>query len=68
MLSRHFDYYEQLKFSYDELRYCQEELGEYLNVFAGRVYYAYSEANERVDLRFLPQEGLCWALDFNLDR
>ena len=46
MLSRHLDYYEQLKFSYDELRYRQEGLGEYLNVFAGRVYYAYSEANE----------------------
>jgi hypothetical protein len=30
-------------------------------------HYAYSEANERVNLRFLPQEGLCWALDFNLD-
>jgi Terminase large subunit, T4likevirus-type, N-terminal len=67
ILAKHPDFYEQLKSSYDELQYRQEALGEYLNVFAGRVYYAYSDANERIDLRFVPQEGLCWALDFNVD-
>ena len=61
------DYYNHLKTSYGDLFYRQEALGEYLNIFAGRVYYAYSEANEVADLRFVPQVGLCWALDFNVD-
>jgi hypothetical protein len=67
MLSQHPEYYNQLKSSYDDLLYRQEALGQYLNAFAGRVYHAYSEANERIDLRFVPTEGLCWALDFNVD-
>ena len=66
VLDRQPDYYEQLKVSYDEPFYRQEALGEYLNVFTGRVYQAYSEANKAPDLRFAPEVGLCWALDFNV--
>src|SRR6266446_4328764 len=53
--------------SYDERFFQQEALGAYLNVHAGRVYYAYSEANEDPTLRFAPEAGLCWSLDFNVD-
>src|SRR5437588_3246057 len=59
-------YYAQLQVSYDELFYRQEALGEYLNVFTGRVYHAYSEANKVPDVRFAPEAGLCWTLDFNV--
>jgi Terminase large subunit, T4likevirus-type, N-terminal len=61
------DYYTQLKHSYPELFYRQEVLGEYLNTKAGRAYNAWSEANEDAGLRFVPQQGLCWGLDFNVD-
>src|SRR3954469_10208387 len=67
VLAKRPDYYDQLKISYDDLFYQQEALGEYLNVYAGRVYHAYSEANEVADLRYAPEAGLCWALDFNVD-
>ena len=67
VLAKRPDYYDQLKVSYDDLFYQQEALGEYLNVYAGRVYHAYSEANEVPDLRYAPEAGLCWALDFNVD-
>ena len=67
ILLRQPDYYNQLKASYDDLLYRQEALGEYLNTQTGRVYHAYSEANEVADLRFVPQVGLFWALDFNVD-
>src|SRR5579863_1315009 len=67
MLAARPDFYEQLRGSYDERFYQQEALGEYLNVRTGRVYYAYSEANQVADLCFAPEVGLCWALDFNVD-
>jgi hypothetical protein len=67
VLSRRPDYYEQLKNSYDEFFYRQEALGEYLNTKSGRAYQAWSTANEDAGLRFVPQQGLCWALDFNVD-
>jgi len=67
MLAARPDFYEQLRGSYDERFYKQEALGEYLNVFTGQVYYAYSDANQVADLRFAPEMGLCWALDFNVD-
>jgi len=67
VLSRRPEYYDQLKNSYDELFYRQEVLGEYLNTKSGRAYNAWSEANEDAGLRFVPQQGLCWALDFNVD-
>jgi Phage terminase large subunit len=61
------DYYERLKSSYDPLFYRQEGLGEYLNTQSGRVYYGWSEANEDKTLRYVPSEGIRWALDFNVD-
>jgi Terminase large subunit, T4likevirus-type, N-terminal len=61
------DYYEHMKSSYDPLFYRQEALGEYLNTQSGRVYHGWSEANEEGTLRYVPAEGLCWALDFNVD-
>jgi hypothetical protein len=67
VLSRRPEYYEQLKSSYDDLFYRQEVLGEYLNTKSGRAYNAWSEANVDASLRFVPQQGLCWALDFNVD-
>jgi Terminase large subunit, T4likevirus-type, N-terminal len=67
VLSRRPEYYENLKNSYDELFYRQEALGEYLNTKSGRAYQAWSVANEDASLRFVPQQGLCWALDFNVD-
>jgi len=66
VLDRQPDYYSQLQVSYDEPFYRQEALGEYLNVFTGRVYHAYSEANKAPDLHFAPEAGLCWSLDFNV--
>jgi hypothetical protein len=67
MLSNSPDYYEQLKSSYDPLFYRQEALGEYLNTQSGRVYHGWSEANQDATLRYVPAEGLCWSLDFNVD-
>ena len=67
VLSKRPQYYEQLKNSYDDLFYRQEALGEYLNTKSGRVYQAWSAANEDQSLSFVPQQGLCWGLDFNVD-
>ena len=67
VLARRPDYYAQLKHSYDSLFYQQEVLGQYLNTKSGRAYHAWSEANTDAGLRFVPQEGLRWALDFNVD-
>lgn len=67
VLSKSPDYYENLKASYDDRFYQQEVLGAYLNVNAGRVYHAWSEANEDASLRFAPEAGICWSLDFNVD-
>ena len=67
VLSASPDFYERLKTSYDDLFYRQEVLGEYLNTNSGRVYHAWSDENEDASLRFVPEAGLCWALDFNVD-
>jgi hypothetical protein len=67
VLSMKPDYYDNLKSSYDPLFYRQEALGEYLNTQSGRVYHGWSEANEDGSLRYVPTEGICWALDFNVD-
>jgi hypothetical protein len=67
VLSKRPDFYKQLESSYDPLFYRQEALGEYLNTQSGRVYHGWSEANEDGSLRYVPTEGICWALDFNVD-
>jgi Terminase large subunit, T4likevirus-type, N-terminal len=60
-------YYEELKASYDDKFYRQEAEGEYLNIFSGRVYYAYEAAQNDAPLAFNPHKRLNWALDFNID-
>jgi len=61
------DFYERLKHSYDERFYRQEALGEYLNIFSGRTYYAFDRAANVATLRFDRRRPLCWSLDFNVN-
>jgi PBSX family phage terminase large subunit len=60
------DFYDQLKNAYAERFYRQEALGEYLDVYGGNAYYAFSEENVR-EVEYDPNLALCWALDFNVD-
>jgi phage terminase large subunit len=60
------DFYDQLRQAYAERFYRQEALGEYLDVYGGNAYYAFSEENIR-EMEYDPGLGLCWALDFNVD-
>jgi phage terminase large subunit len=60
------DFYDRLKDSYAELFYRQEVLGEYLDIFGGNTYYAFSENNVEPQL-YDSSLALCWALDFNVD-
>lgn len=61
------DFYERLRGSYDERFFEQEVMGEYVNLSAGRVYYAFERQKhvrtEPVD----PSKPLLWALDFNVN-
>ncbi len=66
VLDRTPDYYERLKASYPERFYRQEVLGEYLPMFGGSVYYAFSDENVR-ELEYEPRTPILWALDFNLN-
>ena len=61
------DFYDRLKDSYDETFYRQEVLGEYLNLWGGRVYSAFSRGTHITDLDVVPGLPLLWALDFNVD-
>ena len=60
------DFYDQLKESYAERFYRQEVLGEYLDIYGGNAYYAFSDENIS-DVQYDRGLGLCWALDFNVD-
>ena len=60
------DFYDRLKDSYAELFYRQEVLGEYLDVFGGNAYYAFSDENIE-KAKYNPNLPLCWTLDFNVD-
>jgi len=60
------DFYDQLKEAYAERFYRQEVLGEYLDIYGGNAYYAFSEENVR-QVEYDPSLALCWALDFNVD-
>jgi len=60
------DFYDQLKECYADRFYRQEVLGEYLDIYGGNAYYAFSEDNLR-EVRYERDLGLCWALDFNVD-
>ena len=61
------DFYDRLKQSYDERFYKQEALGEYLNVFAGRAYFAFHRAKHVTPLEHDVTLALHWSLDFNVD-
>ena len=60
------DFYDRLKDSYADLFYRQEVLGEYLDIFGGNAYYAFSDKNIE-PVKYEPRRSLCWALDFNVD-
>jgi hypothetical protein len=67
LLDRIPDYYERLKASYDSRFYEQEVLGEYLELHAGRVYYAFDRKRNVMEAEVDPAIPLLWALDFNVD-
>ncbi|HEY7338462.1 MAG TPA: terminase family protein [Bryobacteraceae bacterium] len=61
------DYYERLKSSYDERFFQQEVMGDYLNLHAGKVYYAFDRKENIGELEVDRRKALLWALDFNVD-
>lgn len=61
------DFYNRLKHSYDDRFFQQEVLGEYLNLTAGRVYYAFERMKHVRQLEIDPTRPLLWALDFNVN-
>ena len=67
LLERIPDYYERLKHSYDGRFYEQEVLGEYLELTAGRVYFAFSRDGNVAEVEIAAGRPLLWALDFNVD-
>src|SRR5665213_1234826 len=67
LLERVPDYYQRLKHSYDGRFYEQEVLGEYLELSAGRVYFAFSRAGNVAEVEIAQGSPLLWALDFNVD-
>jgi hypothetical protein len=67
LLDRIPDYYERLKHSYDGRFYQQEVLGEYLEMSAGRVYFAFQRRENVEEMEVDPRLPLLWALDFNVD-
>jgi hypothetical protein len=62
------EYYENLRRQYDEKFYRQEVLGEYLDMFAGAVYHAFS-ATETVlpHIDFDPSLPCIACVDFNIN-
>ncbi len=67
LLGRVPDYYQRLKHSYDGRFYEQEVLGHYLELTAGRVYFAFSRAGNVAEVGIDEGRPLLWALDFNVD-
>lgn len=67
LLDRVPDYYRRLKHSYDGRFYEQEVLGEYLELTAGRVYFAFKRAGNVAEVEIAAGSPLLWALDFNVD-
>ena len=61
------DYYDRLKESYDENFYRQETLGEYRNLQAGQVYYAFEREVHVERIRIDSNEALLWSWDFNIN-
>jgi len=67
LLDRVPDYYQRLKHSYDGRFYEQEVLGQYLELTAGRVYFAFSRVGNVAEVKVDEGRPLLWALDFNVD-
>jgi len=61
------DFYERLKSSYDDAFYRQEVLGEYLNLHAGQVYYAFDRKASVGRYELDERAPLLWSLDFNVN-
>ena len=61
------DYYDRLKESYDENFYRQEALGEYRNLQAGQVYYAFKREVHVEQIRIDANRVLLWSWDFNIN-
>ncbi len=61
------DFYERLRRSYDERFFAQEVMGEYLNLSAGRVYYAFDRQKHVRASEVDVTRPLLWALDFNVN-
>ena len=60
------DYYERLKDSYDEQFYEQEALGKFVNLSAGRVYYAFERGENVGKYEVREKELIYWSWDFNI--
>ncbi len=60
------DYYAGLRESYSEKFYRQEVLGEYLDMFSGRVYFAFDQTHNVTDLSYVSRQPLFLACDFNI--
>jgi len=67
LLERVPDYYQRLKHSYDGRFYEQEVLGQYLELTAGRVYFAFNRDGNVAEVEIAAGLPLLWALDFNVD-
>jgi Terminase large subunit, T4likevirus-type, N-terminal/Terminase RNaseH-like domain len=67
LLERVPDYYQRLKHSYDGRFYEQEVLGQYLELTAGRVYFAFERSGNVAEVEIAAGRPLLWALDFNVD-
>ncbi len=61
------DFYERLRLSYDKQFFEQEVLGEYVNMYGGRVYGAFDRGRHVRPIQLDPAKPLLWALDFNVD-
>lgn len=59
-------YIETLKTSYDEKVFAQEVLGEFINITAGRIYYAFNRARHvSNDVTYNPSYPIYVGMDFN---
>ena len=60
-------FYETLMHSYDDKLYKQEVLGQYLDLYSGAVYHAFSEQHNVKQVYYDPALPLVWSIDFNVN-
>ena len=60
-------YYESLERAYDPQLYKQEVLGEFVSLFAGQAYWAFTRAVNVSEAAYDPALPLWWSWDFNVD-